>query len=281
MIDIKNNKNITIFDYMSVQLFLQDVYRMQKQMSPRFSYSSWATQLGFKNKTILRLIIQNKRSITQKSLVAFKKFFNFNNLESEYFENLIAYSQAKSDLQKKIYGSALIKLQRQNMEQIQLFAESGILSDVYSPIVFTILSSSPEPMTLEHLKKYCSLDDQRIKTILIKLIEYKLVIKIENAYSTIVDTFNVPDQYAHPQLQNYYEYWLKKSTEAIKLPYDSRRFRSLQIALTQDEFNEIVKKTNDFALTLLSMTQNNSIENRKVYLMNTALFPVKDIDHSL
>ncbi len=264
----------SIFDYINIHFFLIDFYKVRKNESSSFSYEKWARQLGFKNKTILRLILQKKRNITLKSKSAFVEFFKFNQSEEEYFDALINYSQTKTASEKNLYGSLLIKLQRQNNIQNLTELKPEVIFDVYSPIILTIVNSSKAPLTVKDITKYCDLDEIKIENILTQLIGYNLISKNEKLYFSTLEAFSIKDHYGHPNLKKFYTFWLEKAQEAMNLPYDSRRFRSLQIALNQNEFEQIIDKSNEFATAVLSMSQQNSIEDRRLYLMNTMLFPV-------
>lgn len=264
----------TIFDYMDIYLFLNEYYRIQKSLSLKFSYTVWSHQIGFKNKTILRLILQKKRTLTANSSDLFKKYFQFNELELQYFEALAAYSQAKTTSQKQAYGSLLIKIQRQNFKQTTMNPDAGLLYDVYSPIILTILSSSDTPLKFEEIQNYSGIESSRLNGILQKLIEMNFAKTDYKFYTSVNDTFKVPDNFLNKNLKSYYEFWIEQSKKMIELPFELRRFRSLQIALTTEEFNDIVLQINEFANLLLSKVQNNQIQNRSVYLLNTSLFPV-------
>lgn len=273
------NNIISVFEYMDISLFLQSYYNQKKISDPQFTYSLWARQIGFKNKTILRMILQKKRTISTNSLAAFQTYFNFCEIERNYFEALVHYSQSKNSAVKQTYGSLLIKIQRQNFHQkiFESSGDSGLLFDVYSSILYTIISSAESPISIENIQKHCGLTQERIGSLIHKLMNFDLIVSTPDGYTTKHKSFKIADSFQNKNMKNYYKFWLEKSSEAIELPFEVRRFRSLQIALTESEFNEIVQKTNDFASQLLSHVQTNSIEDRKLYLLNTALFPVKDV----
>lgn len=271
----ETQSKISLFEYMDVHLFLQNYYKIQKTINARFSYTKWAEQLGLTNKTILRMMLQKKRSISPKSVSAFQINLNLNEFEKSYFETLVHYSQAKNSLQKQAYGSVLIKIQRQNFNQQIFSADGGILFDVYGPLVLTIINSVEKPISVYEIQQHCGLEDSKLTALLDRLTEAKMISCDSNLYFSSYSTFKIPDQFAHPDLKAFYKYWFKKASEAINLPFEVRRFRSLQIALTQDEFDEVVQHTNEFATGLLSKVQNHSMDDRKLYLLNTALFPIK------
>lgn len=266
--------NISIFDYMNPHDFLKDFYDQQKQIDPEFSYTSWAKAIGFSNKTILRLIVYKKRRITDTSAKLITQYFNFEHTEHQYFKLLISYSECKTIHLKKQLSIELIKMQRElSVKKYQLI-NTEALFDVYSPVILTIINTAHAPMTAIDIQKFCPLNENKINDILGKLANLDVLTKIEDSYFRKSQSFKIPDQSQNLNLKKYYEFWLEKSAQAINAPYEQRRYRSLQLPLSQNEFEKIVSKTNEFALSLLADVENNDLTDRKIYMFNTAVFPV-------
>ena len=265
---------LCIFDYISPQEYLNDYYQLNKKDSSKFSYSSWAREIGFKNKTILRLILQRKRRITASSQLLFNHYFKFELLEYEYFNTLVAHSNCQNKIAKKQLSNEIIKMQRKHSTHLNQKIDAQLIYDAYLPIVFTILNSTDNILTAEEIQKFCPLPEIQIQYILNCLTDEKLIHKGDSGYQRKFNSFQVQDSPHHPNLKKYYEYWITKSIEAIKMPYDQRRYRSLQLPLTQIEFDLITSKVNEFALSLLADVENSDLNNRKIYLYNTTLFPI-------
>lgn len=264
----------SIFDYMEVQHFLQDVYLFNKKRDKNFSYAFWAHKLGFSNKTLLRLILQGQRKISLTSRKAFKDFLKLEGLESEYFDALIDYSQAPSSSQKQALGTRLLQLQRRNFVQPEISAELSVVKDVYGPLLLTLISSTEEPFTLQDLQIQLGLEKERLILILKSLEQDGLIQSQDTKFVATHATFKVADTPGHQALRNYYQHWIQKSAEAIHLPFAERRFRSLQILLSEEEFADLNRSFQEFVLANLSRFQHNTTRDRRLYLLNSTLFPV-------
>lgn len=265
---------IQIFDHMDIGSFLRAIYVMRKAEDKKFSYASWAQDLGFGNKTILRLILLGKRQITSKSAARFKNNMTFDEIESDYFDVLIEYSQAKNRHNRSALGQKLIEIHRRSFKQTTVPIDIGILSDAYGPVILTLLSSSEKALSLTQISECLHLRPEvELQKIMDSLIRSKLISEENRLFRADRNNFKIGDHFGASNLKKYYEYWIQKSSEAIEMPPHLRRFRSLHIALSQDEFDEVVKKFNDFALNLLSRFETNTIEQRRLYLMNNVLFP--------
>jgi len=267
----------SIFDYMDVHLYLQDFYKFRKSQNPRFSYTTWASELGFNNKTLLRLILQGKRQISAKSRQQFIAWLTLPEHETSYFEALIDYCQAGSTTQRQVSGARLIQLQRRNFLQVPISSESGVLQDVYGPIALTTISSAEPAMKKEDLATSLALNITRVEELVATFLKLGFIEEKDGYLLASQQAFKIPDHFGNQGLRNYYQYWLQRAASAMDLPYEIRRFRSLQIALSPEEFEELTKIFNDFVISLLGRVEKNTLSNRRLYLMNTALFPVTEL----
>lgn len=264
----------TVFDYMNINLYLQDFYQFQKSIDSQFSYEFWSRQLGFSNKTLLRMIVMGKRRLTSDSKEKFYRVLDLNSLEKEYFDALTDYCQAQTAKQRQAMGTRLIQVQRMTFVQTEYTADSGILKSVYGPIIMTILCSAENGISSFELATLLNVEKSQIMTVLTELESMGAAVKTSDVYKANQSSFKVPELFNNQNLKDFYKFWIGKSITAIDLPVEIRRFRSLQIPLSQDEFDEVVKTINDFAMTLLSRFDKNTIDSRKLYLINSAIFPV-------
>jgi uncharacterized protein (TIGR02147 family) len=266
---------IHVFDYMDARLFLQDYFRLQKKVRSPFSYARWAEELGFANKTILTMILQGQRQITAKSLRAFQEGIGFDALEAEYFEVLVDHGQAKTSSQKQALGLRLIQVQRKNLAPKILAADSNILRSVYGPVVLTAISSAEKPIGATELAKFLGAAPGLIRGVIDDLQAAQLVVAKGAGFVASQNTFKIADAFGHQALREFYTYWIQKSVGAIDLPPEVRRFRSIQVALSPAEFAETVSRINEFAVHLVSRFEKNTITDRDLYMVNSAVFPVR------
>ncbi|MDG0817717.1 TIGR02147 family protein [Bdellovibrio svalbardensis] len=264
----------SVYDYMDARLFLQDLYRFRKEVNPKFSYASWAADLGFSNKTLIRLILLGKRRISKKSLWALIKNISLSPLEAEYFEILVEYSQCRSNHEKQGLGNRLIAALRKNINQSLLHPDCGILKNVYGPLVMTLISSSSLPITVKKMAELLEQDEKIIHSIVNDLSQASLILSDGEGYIAAHAMFKINDQYGNYSLAEFYKYWFQATPKAIELPPETRRFRSLQIALSQEEFDEVVNLFNDFVANIVCRFEKNMIEERRLYMFNNAMFPV-------
>lgn len=265
----------SIFDYMDTCLFLQDYYRQRKEQEPTYSYNRWAGEVGFSNKTLLRLIVQGQRKITPRSKMAFKKFFAFDDIESDYFDILVEYSQVKDNHHKQALGSRLLEINRQKFSQRFIPVGSGILKDPYGPQVMTVISSSDVPITAKEISDYVGITLAHAEAVLKYLLNADLIMERKEGYTSNQPTFKVADQENSAELRNYHRHWTQHSIKTMDFAENKRLFRSINLNLTEEEYGEVVEEVNKIAVGLIARFKKNSLKGRKLFLLNMAVFPAK------
>jgi uncharacterized protein (TIGR02147 family) len=90
----------SLFDYTDYREYLKDFYESRKKDDPHFSHRYIAAKVGFDSGYFTK-IIQGKRNISYKMISKFAQFLNLKIKETEYFESLVLFNQAKSFSEKK------------------------------------------------------------------------------------------------------------------------------------------------------------------------------------
>ncbi|HEX7674860.1 MAG TPA: TIGR02147 family protein [Bdellovibrio sp.] len=264
-------KKPSIHDYLDVTQYLLDYLSWKKYLDPSFSITKWATELGFDNKVTLRFILKKRRNISPDTMNALKKYLSLPSGEEEYLQNLIAYSQAKTATEKQALGSILIQLQRKQFKQTMLSSESAA-RHVFTPVVLTLLTFKDFAKTIENIANLLELDRESTRNILSDLEGDGLVTKLpDQTYHFSENTFRVSGS---ASLKDFYRYWIERSKAALDMPYEVRRYRALKFALSPEEFQEVTEKLNEYSMLLLSKYQSSSLEGRRLYMYETAVFPI-------
>jgi uncharacterized protein (TIGR02147 family) len=100
---------INIFKYQDYRTYLSDYYREQKENLKYFSYRTFSQKAGIRSSSFLHHVIDGKKNLTKNSIVKVSKAVGHNRTESEYFENLVFFNQAKSITEKTHYYTRLVE----------------------------------------------------------------------------------------------------------------------------------------------------------------------------
>ena len=91
----------SIYGYTDYRKFLLDYYNEKKTANTHFSHRFIAGKLGLKSTGHFSLILKGKANISPDLAAKFCDFLNLRKKETEYFEALVDFGQAKSQSRKK------------------------------------------------------------------------------------------------------------------------------------------------------------------------------------
>jgi uncharacterized protein (TIGR02147 family) len=130
------SENILIFDYTDYAQYLRDFFAEQKELNPHASYQMIAEKLGLKHKVQVFRILNGERKGLPKSLIEkFSELCQHSKRESEYFNHLIAFNEAKTLDQKNKFYEAMHKVIRP-VHKYQLRSHQlDYLSEYYIPVI--------------------------------------------------------------------------------------------------------------------------------------------------
>ena len=80
--------------YTDYRKFLQDYYEEARRKNPGFSYRVFSERAGIKSRGFLCNVLQGRRSLLKSNIFALAQMMRLNKVESDYFENLVAFNDA-------------------------------------------------------------------------------------------------------------------------------------------------------------------------------------------
>jgi uncharacterized protein (TIGR02147 family) len=105
---------IEIFDYLDYREYLADFYLAKKHEDKKFSQRYFSLKLGVKSSGFFSDILNARRNLNQKNTIQFCKAMELNGEESDYFENLVNFNQAKALIEKKHWLRRMLACKKVN-----------------------------------------------------------------------------------------------------------------------------------------------------------------------
>ncbi len=96
-----DSPKLSLFGYTDFRAFLKEWYRLRKEKDPKFSYRKLAGLVGFKSAGHFSLILGGKANLSLRLLDRFVRILEMNQKETDYFQALVLYNQAKGFDEKK------------------------------------------------------------------------------------------------------------------------------------------------------------------------------------
>lgn len=262
--------------YLNVFQYLQDVYQFRKDHSPQFSYDVWAKELGASDKSYIRFMVLGKRPINEKMSEALATNLELAGPEREYFKILIHYSQSKTRDQKEIFGKKLMTLLKGDLDQLEVESHYEFLSNPILPRLQVFLSFKDLDQSPENLAWLLRVSVPEIQAGLQKLEEFKMIEKTETDYRPLKKSFKVPDGFGDLGLEAFYINNLESAQEAIQLPKEERRFKSLFLPLNKDEFESFWSNLQIFVNEQLFKFNSDEYVDRRLFQAHFNIFPVSE-----
>ena len=101
MADENEQAVIDLFDYVDYRRYLHDYYHLRKSRQPFFSCRFIAQKVGFRSASFFSQLIRGRTNMSPSMALRFAQFLKLNKRETDYFETLVQYCQAKTHEAKK------------------------------------------------------------------------------------------------------------------------------------------------------------------------------------
>lgn len=267
-----------VFDFINIQDFLTSYYQYRKSKERQFSYEIWAREAGIKSRSLLRMVVLGKRSLTLKMAEILSYQFSFQPDELKYFLLLVEYSAAKSKEQRNFIWKKMLPLVQQQQAQ-QVIDEPDFLSSHWLPKIQLLLSFSDIEKTTQVISKILGIELQQTEVFMKALEQLKLVKKVENSVSgatwnSHVGRFKIPESSQKAQLKNFYVQAFQDAEKAIALKPEIRKFRSLLVPLSTNEYAEVLLQLEEAFQEILLKYKSDELNGRRLYQMTTSLVPL-------
>lgn len=99
----------SVFNYLNYRVFLKEFYLFKKAESRGYSYAVFSQRAGLKSPNYLKLVTEGARNVTADNILSFALALGLSELETIYWENLVAFNQSKTDQQRRHYFVKLVR----------------------------------------------------------------------------------------------------------------------------------------------------------------------------
>lgn len=277
-----NKQAPAVWDFSDATAYLRANYQFLKLNDRGFSYASWADAMGLKSRSFLRLVLVNKRNITEDTAALFSKFLNHDSMEKQYFLALVRLSRstALSDKEVQTYELSKLKqkfaLKNHSLVEIQKADLLEFLISYKMPRLQTLLDINGIQKTEQTLSEIMEIKLPELQNMLqilkkLGLAEQQTNLEWKSKQSQLI----APDALGNVAVQSFHKKSLQDAIQALDLPPETRCFKSLVIALNRDQYQLLCKNISDFLQVTLNQNQSTDArENQKIYQLNLNLIPV-------
>lgn len=271
-----------MFEYLDGREFLRDYYAHQKEHEYGFSYRVLARRAGCKSTNFPHLVMQGKRNLSRDSAIRFAEACGLEGGEVEYFSDLVAFNQAKSQREKEHWYQSLTKHSQFRRVHRLTEAQASYFSHWYIPAIRELAArddfvADPGWLSQVLVPSITAAQAKRALKILrvLGLLSQGVDGKIRPAQGLV----SSGGPLGH-HLVKFHRAMLARASSAIELvPREEREISSLTLCVSQERMLQLKEEIRAFRKHLLQTAEAEDRPERVVQI-GFQLFPLSRLPHS-
>ncbi len=269
---------VKVFEFQDYREYLKAYYEDQKATTKSFSYRLFSKKANINTSSFLYHVIQGKKNLTKNSIINVSGAIGHTREESEYFENLVFFNQAKTIVEKTHYYSKLIEIKRPiNIESIEK-SKYEFYKEWYHSVLREAVSFFKFNEDYTALGKFLipQISEKDAKNS-VQLLEKLEFIK-RDEHGVYKQTNNLINAKPNPiEALIAQKHQIKMAELGIKA-YDStaiheRLSTSTTFSISEQTYRLILLKAREFRRDVMELAKIDN-DPERVYQMNINLFPV-------
>lgn len=267
-----------IFTYLDYRVFLKDAFDALKAKSPRLSYRTFAKRAGFSTPNFLQMVIQSKRSLSSTYVVVTASAFKLNKQETEFFQNLVSYDQARSVDEKNLFYQRILKNKRFTAIKTLDRSQYDFFSHWYVPVVRELLTHRDFQGDSHWIAEriFPRITVAQVESAKNLLLGMGLIRCEETSgkwhLSEIVLASD--SESSNLALRNYHTAAIQLAQDSLKaFPQPERDIRSVTVGLSQAAYGELKSRMETFWKEIMDFAGSQT-DIDSVYQVNMQVFPL-------
>lgn len=267
-----------LFDYFDYREYLQDYYLFHKKRNSAYSYRLFARKAKLGSPNYLKLVVDGKRRITDRTLYQFARGLGLNRDEEKYFRELVMYQEVSDPDSKEQHLRSLLKYQEKQRAPAVLKADRmKFLLDWHHGVIRELVSTkdfqeNPAWIAKRLGNKITEAQAKESLDLLLRLhiIRKNELGKLEQCEPLLTSSDEVPSHV----LRGLHRTYLRKAINSIFVaPMDRRELSGLVISVPHARLKDIKEEIKEFRKKL---NRKYGLEKDcdEVYFIGLYMFPV-------
>ncbi len=265
-----------IYNYTNYRQFLIDYYHTQKEINPKFSLRYLALRAKFPSHGLLKYLMEGKRNLSKKTLVKLAGGLGFSRDQTQYFENLVFFNQAKGLDEKNFYYEKLLRFPGKSTFRALETSQLQIFRRWYNIVIREML----------HLKDFrnnpawiadrilAPVESYEVEESLTSLLASGIIKKTANGYKPSDPDITTEDEVKSFLVKSYHAQMLKLAAWAQdEVPAKERDISSVCFAIKESELPNLKKQLQLIRKELRNFAAKDG-EGERIVQVNMQLFPL-------
>jgi uncharacterized protein (TIGR02147 family) len=272
---------ISVFNFTDFREYLQYYYNEKKSGNPNFSYQLLAQKAGFSNRGFLYNIIKGKKPLSKSGCYKLSQALGHAKNEAYYFENIVAYAQAKNVEEQAHYLEEALQVQSNTHTEVHIIRQNQYeyYSKWYHSAIRALIDMYPFKDEYEEFAKKLSpkVTTAQFKKSIELLERLKLIKKDNNGIYRITDkSVWAGDEVSKTAITRFHVECTDLARNAIiHKPPDTHNLISLTMGISKKGYRHLCEETQAFTSRLVELVGNDSDADR-VYQYQLFLVPLSD-----
>ena len=273
-----------ITTYTDYRLLLKDFYEEAKSRNPLFSYQVFSQHANIPSRGFLINVVAGRRRLSPSHVAGVAKAMKLSKSQFEYFENLVAYANARTMAEKQRYFERMnaVKVTGNNVAQTHVVRKEQYqyYSQWYHGVVRSIIGLAGFSGDYEQLAQrvHPSITPAQAKRSVALLERLGFIAADESGEYRIIDaTITTPPEVVSLAIHNLHLQTLDIARKALNdLPRERRNFTGMNLGISASTYKQVCRELEQFRIRLLELAHDdaNDHEEQAVYHLNLQLFSV-------
>lgn len=275
---IKNQSLPNLFDYFDYREFLQDYYLFHKNRNPAYSYRLFARKAKLGSPNYLKLVVDGKRRITDRTLFQFARGLGLSKDEEKYFRELVMYQEVSDPDSKEVHLRSLLKYQEKQRTPSPLKADKiKFLLDWHHGVVRELINLKDfveDPKWIAE-RLGGKITEAQAKESLELLIRLEILVRNKDGFLDQHEPLlTSSDEVPSHVLRSLHRTYLRKAINSIfSVPTEKRELSGLIVSVPNHKVKELKEEIKEFRKKLnrkYGLDKNTD----DVYYAGLYLFPL-------
>jgi uncharacterized protein (TIGR02147 family) len=267
---------VNIYEYTDYREYLKAYFADRKLWDERFSHRWLAHRLELSTSNFILLVMQGKRNINPGLCFRLSDVFKHSKKQSQYFEHMVNFCQAKTAKEKDIHFSRMTAV-RKNIK-VDKIAESQYeyYSNWYNPVIRELVCTDGIDSRAELIAKMLvpPIRPSQAKRSIALLQKLGFIKKRGKRYIQNSPYISTGPEVNSLAVHNFHKAMGTLAVESLdRIDKKERNITSSTIFVSKDTFNTIRGKIEDFRKELLALADSEK-KGESVYQINMQVFPV-------
>lgn len=270
-------KAVDVFQYLDYRAFLRDHYLDRKARGRGFSYRVFSRRAGLRSPNYLKLVIEGERNLTPMMATRFAQACGLQEESASFFENLVAFNQAKNGREREECFARLTGYRRYRTVRRLDLKHAEYHAKWYLPAIRELAARADFRNDPDWIARSLApvITIQQAKEALKTLLELGLLAEDEDGQLRQSEPLVSTGPELHQvYVAKYHRMMMRRAAASIELfSSDQRDVSSLTLCLGPDGIDRIKQRLRSFRRELLELSELED-DPQQVVQINFQAFPL-------